>query len=453
LSNSVVKAINTLWKGDSLRARFARGAVWAFIGTAISQGLTLISSIVTARFLGNTGFGELGIINSTVGMFGTFAGFGLGLTTTKYVAELRAEEPDRTGRIIGLATLVATISGGLMSLGLFIFAPLLAAHTLAAPPLATELRIGSLLLLFNALNGVQTGTLSGFEDFKAIAQSNLVRGVLSFPTMIVGVFLWRLPGAVWGLVLSSAIGWLINHAILLNKSRNARIRVTYTSVWREGRVLWHFTLPAFVANASVGPITWLTNTLLINRPNGYAELGVFNAAYQWRTAMLFLPSLIGQVVLPMLSSLQGEKGRQSARNILLGAVVLNGTIVLLALLPILFLGNRIMALYGPSFASRGAVLWITGVTAGLYAVETPVGDVIAASGRMWLGALMNVGWACTLFGSAWFFLQYERGADGLASAYLAAYLVHAIWTFWFANRVLGGFRNVRDCNSDVTEHS
>jgi O-antigen/teichoic acid export membrane protein len=180
----------------------------------------------------------------------------------------------------------------------------------------------------------------------------------------------------------------------------------------------------------------MVNALLINRPRGYSEMGVFNAAYQWRTAMIFLPTLIGQVVMPMLSSLQGEKGRQSARKILLGATLLNALFVLPALLPILFLSNRIMAFYGPGFASRGMVLLVTALTAGLYAIETPMGDIIAASGRMWLAALINLGWACVFVGSAWFFLRIGWGADGLAAAYLIAYSVHATWTFWLARRIV-----------------
>jgi O-antigen/teichoic acid export membrane protein len=402
----------------------------------ISQGLTLVSSIVTARLLGSTGFGEYGMINSTVGMFGTFAGFGLGLTTTKFVAELRTSDPERAGRIIGLTSIVAALSGGLISLGLFLFAPLLATHTLAAPQLVSELRMSSLLLFFNALIGVQTGTLAGFEAFRTIAKLSLAKGLLSFPLMIAGVLTWRLPGAVLGLVAASFIGWLINNLILRKKSRDAGIRATYVGVWREGRVLWSFAFPAFLANASVGPVTWMVNALLINRPRGYSEMGVFNAAYQWRTAMIFLPTLIGQVVMPMLSSLQGEKGRQSARKILLGATLLNALFVLPALLPILFLSNRIMAFYGPGFASRGMVLLVTALTAGLYAIETPVGDIIAASGRMWLAALINLGWACVFVGSAWFFLRIGWGADGLAAAYLIAYSVHATWTFWLARRIV-----------------
>ncbi|NOZ40854.1 MAG: oligosaccharide flippase family protein [Planctomycetes bacterium] len=74
-------------------------------GAVISRGLMLVASILVARMLGKTVYGELGMIRSTVGMFGVFAGFGLGLTATKHVAEFRESDPERAGRIVGFTEL------------------------------------------------------------------------------------------------------------------------------------------------------------------------------------------------------------------------------------------------------------------------------------------------------------------------------------------------------------
>lgn len=429
-------AFSRALKADSLRARFARGAIWSLAGALISQGLTLIASIVTARILGKVGFGQLGMVNSTIGMFGTFAGFGLGMTTTKYVAEYRAIEPARAGRIIALTTSMAAISAGLFTFLLISFARPIASAMLAAPQLSLELRVGALLLFVNTINGVQTGTLSGFEAFKEIAASNFIKGIFSFPALIGGTLLWGLPGAVLGLVLAGGIGWLANRIMLHRQCKYYGISVAFGEMWKERTILMDFAMPAFLANAAIGPITWVANTMLVNQRNGYAELGVFNAAYQWRVAMLFLPGLIGQVVLPMLSSLSHGQHHHSTQRIVLGAIGLNALFVLPVLLPILFLSNRIMGLYGSGFASQGWVLVITAVTATLYAVETPVGDIIAASGKMWVGAYMNLSWAVTLLCAGWFFLRQGWGAGGLAIAYLIAYATHAIWTFRVAGSIL-----------------
>jgi O-antigen/teichoic acid export membrane protein len=421
---------------DSLRGRLAWGAFWSLVGAVVSQGSILAASVITARSLGAVGFGELAIINSTMGMFGVFAGFGLGMTATKHVAQFRIEDPVRAGRIIALSSVVALATGGLISVALFIFAPILAARTLAAPHLVLEFRIGALLLLCNALNGAQTGALCGFEAFKSIAHANLMRGLFSFPLTVGGGLWWRLPGAVCGLVLAAAIACLVNQWVLRSECRRAAVPIRYGAILSERRVLWDFSLPAFLSSAMVAPASWATATMLVNQPNGYAEMGVFNAANQWRTALLFLPGLIGQVVVPILSSVQNAGGRHTARRVLLGSVLTNGLCTVPVLLVLLPCSNWIMSFYGPAFSSRGAIFQVLLLSAALLAIQTPVGNLIAAFGRMWAGLLMNAGWAACFLGVAHGLLALGWGAQAIACAYLAAYLVHALWTFWFAATLL-----------------
>jgi O-antigen/teichoic acid export membrane protein len=88
-------------EASDIGIRLARGVFWSMAGAMISRGLMLVATVAVARLLGKTGYGELGMIQSTVGMFGVFAGFGLGLTATKHVAELRQSDPIRAGRILG----------------------------------------------------------------------------------------------------------------------------------------------------------------------------------------------------------------------------------------------------------------------------------------------------------------------------------------------------------------
>ena len=99
--------------------------------------------VIIARLLDLDTFGQFGMIQSTVGMLGIFAGLGLGLPSTKYVAEFRTQDPARAGRIIALGSTVAILSGGLLTLVLLAFAPLFASKLLNAPELTGELRIAS----------------------------------------------------------------------------------------------------------------------------------------------------------------------------------------------------------------------------------------------------------------------------------------------------------------------
>lgn len=410
--------------------------MWSLIGAVISQGSNLAASVITARLLGREQFGEYGMILSTVGMLGTFAGLGLGVTATKYVAELRSHDPERAGRIIALGCAVAIASGGILALALLAYAPVLAARTLNAPALADELRIASVLLFFNAFNGAQIGALAGCEAFQAIARINLVRGIVTFPITVGFVLLWQLPGAIWALAVTAAVTCLLSQLSLRQQCVAAGIRSQFRSAWTERRVLWTFSAPAFLSGALVGPVAWAANTMLVNQPGGYAEMGVFSAANQWRAALLFLPGLIGQVAVPMLASLQNAAGRRPARKVLVGSMLTNALCTVPVLFVLLPCSRWIMSFYGPAFSTRGHVFEVSLLSAALLAIQTPVGNLIIAFGRVWVGFAMNAGWAACLLATAHALLAFGWGAQALACAYLAAYLAHALWTFWFAAAVL-----------------
>src|SRR5664280_450460 len=107
LRNVTPPALEGLWtrlESSPVGGRLLRGAFWSMAGTMVSRALALAASVLAARIIGKTVYGELGIIQSTVGMFGALAGFGMGTTASKFVAELRGKDPAKAGRIIALSS-------------------------------------------------------------------------------------------------------------------------------------------------------------------------------------------------------------------------------------------------------------------------------------------------------------------------------------------------------------
>jgi hypothetical protein len=67
----------------------------------------LVAMILVARVLRQVSFGELGLIESTLGMARLMAGLGLGETATRFVAKYATSDPLRAGRVIPLITSVS----------------------------------------------------------------------------------------------------------------------------------------------------------------------------------------------------------------------------------------------------------------------------------------------------------------------------------------------------------
>ena len=198
-------------------------------------------------------------------------------------------------------------------------------------------------------------------------------------------------------------------------------------------MLSKFSLPLLIANLMVGPVNWASGAMLFNRPGGDAQMGAFAAANQWFTALLFFPNLLGQSVLPMMSERLSVADNRRSFQLLKLSIGLNSFLVV----PIIILGLAsplIMAWYGQEFRSDWKTLCFTLFTAGLLAIQMPVGQIIIASGKIWPGLLMNTGWALVYLLGAW--LLVGQGATGLAAARLGAYILHAAWTFWYVLHLL-----------------
>jgi len=409
-------------ESSPLGARLARGAFWSLTGAFVSRAMTLASSILVARILGRETFGELGIIQSTVGMFGTIAGFGLGLTANKHVAEFRVKDPARAGRIVALAALFAMLTGGLTSAALAMLAPWLAQRTLAAPQLAGLLRIGALYLLVSAVNGAQAGALAGFEAFRAIATRSLWAGIATLPLMVGGAYLAGLHGAVWGMIGGMALNCLLNQLALRREARVAHVILSYRGCLAECPLLWRFSLPAFLAGVMVGPVVWGGQTLLVNRPNGYSEMGLFTAVNVVSNVLLLVGQVLGAPLLPVMSH-ERDSGNEH-----LGRVNMLSTWALGAIPAVLLLSapELIQAAYGKQFSGAAfrhafalAILFtaIQSYKQGMYRVLT-------ARSMMWWAFTSNLQWAATFLLAAYFLVRF--GAVGLVLAYLIGYAVNTV---------------------------
>ncbi|HWD91554.1 MAG TPA: oligosaccharide flippase family protein [Verrucomicrobiae bacterium] len=415
-------ALRPLWAkfpSSPLSARLARGVFWSLIGAAVARGTGVLSAIIVARVLGISAFGEFTIIQSTVGLFGTFAGLGLGITATKYVAELRESDPQRCGRVISLILLIAVAGGIVAGIALFVFADWLATRTLAAPQLAPILRYGCALALFTALQGVYTGALGGFEAFKRVAQINWIGAMLGTSAMVGCTFAAGLPGAVWGSVLQVAISCVLGHIALSKEAARCGVKMMWPSHLEDFRILWRFSLPAFLSSILISPANWACNTLLVNQDHGFREIALVNAAGQWKNFLSFLPLMMTSVLVPIFSNLYHAGEAQTFNKLLWKNVLTNFCVCLLLALPLAILAPWILERYGSVFRQGVPIFLITIGGTALVAVNNLFSRAMQATGRAWLDFGFTAIWSAVLVSACFFLIPAHKGV-GLAVAHLLA---------------------------------
>lgn len=422
--------------------RLLSAAGWSFAGTVLGRLLALISQVLLARLLGAQGFGELMMVLTTLGLFQMFAELGLGMTCAKYVAEARRNDVQKAARIIGLSVVVAVGMGLLGVILAVCVASWLSTNLLGAPYLADLVRIGSLKILFSALNSVQVGALAGLEAFRTIAHVNCVSGLLTLACMTVGALWFDITGAVWGSSLAMALTWVFAHFAQRLQTRKHGLVISFHGLWRERTALWAFSIPAILGDSIAAPATWASSALLVNQPNGFIENGVYNAASQLFTALCMIPTILGAAILPILSEQIASNEIRNVKKIVLASVLAN----IALMLPCIFIGcifsSDIMALYGREFKSSSFTLIVSIITCVFVGVLTPALQLIAASGRMWAQFRIKLGWSIVMV--AIVFWSVSLGALGVAFARLVAYAVIGVLVAAWLLQFSGFFRHPSD---------
>lgn len=417
-----------------LARRFLGGAAWAFIGTVASSGITLVTMIFVARLLGKETYGQFVLIQSTLSMVGVFAGFGIGATATRYIAALKLCDTSRLGHILALSERTVLLFGIVVSCSLAVLSGSIATDVLSAPELALPLSIAAFAVFFTAMDGYQKSVLIGFESMRALAIGTVAGVSVSLPVMLLAADWFGLDGVAGALVVGVLLQSAISRTQAVRQLRRYGVRLDAHGCLVEWRVIRDFAFPALLAGVLVTPTHWVCQALLANTPSGYAELAVLGVAMQWFNVIMLLPSIAGRMVLPILTEYVSSDNHVDSKRLLLLAIKANAVIALPMAGVIAALSPWIISLYGPEFQSGSLVLAIAVLTAALLAIMSPVGNMVAAASRMWLGVLMNLGWALFYIGFAYLYLEF--GALGIAGAMGAAYLMHSIWVALWTRKIL-----------------
>ena len=175
---------------------------------------------------------------------------------------------------------------------------------------------------------------------------------------------------------------------------------------------------------------------MLARGSGYAEVGLFNAAFQWQTVMMFLSIAVSNLGLPMLSAALPERAIAKYKRLLGVNFALTVGLTLVVAMPTALGAGWIMSLYGHQFHSGAGVLRLVCLATVLSAMNITVGQAIwsldAAVSGMILGLLRGL----ALLTGAYYLAG--KGATGLAGAYVfmgvVQTIVQAPFMFWLLRK-------------------
>lgn len=416
-----------------IRTRLLNGLFWTIVMTGLIQGGTIISSILTAHFLGIIEFGKFGIIYTSIITVAGFAATGLGPTTTKVISELRTTSPDRAGKLLALCSIISLITGIVYCTGLFIAAPWVADKILHAKELTSQLRIGAIYVLIFAINNYQIGALSGFEAFSRIARFSAIEGSLSIFLTLTLTWQLGLDGAVLSMVIAALISCLLYQRVLRAQCRHNNIRISYSNLKVELPNILHIALPAALSGCLGSLAVFGVNAMLVRRPGGFTQMAIFNAASSIRSVVRLIPTTLNRVSSPLLCNLLASKEYHRYKRTFWACLGMNLAFSISMSLVLYLCAYPLLRLFGKQFPDGQGVFGLLLIGAVMECLAISLYQQMYSHGRLWLQCAVSLIWSVLLLTCTWFWI--ENGASALAASYLVAWLSATILYAFIARKI------------------
>jgi O-antigen/teichoic acid export membrane protein len=163
-------------------------------------------------------------------------------------------------------------------------------------------------------------------------------------------------------------------------------------------------------------------------------LAIYNAADKWKIALLFLPQILFQVTLPMLSHSYAADKHRDCRRIVSAALLSTIGVTGGGAIVVVLLSRFLMSAYGPGFAGGATVLTLSALAAIVSAVYTVGSSALWALGKPSQMLRIDVAKTALLLGLCG--AGYASSARKVAFAYLLAFSVGSVFVMLAVQRQL-----------------
>lgn len=314
---------------NSVSKKVTSSFAWKITERIVSRGISLIVQIILARILLPSDFGSLAIIVSITNYALLFVQSGLS------TALIRKKEIDQ-GDVSTVLTASLVVAFIMYSI-LFLLSPFLSLF-FEIPELVWPIRVLSLILFLNAINGVQSALLARKFKFKQI----LIKSLISVPLSgIIGVIMAYMGFGIWSLIAQNMIGILLTVVVMLF-GLDYKLRIGFN--WKKAKSLYAFGGKILFTNLING-LYDASRTLAIGKKYNSESLAYYDKANTYTYYIdQIVNSSMASVLLPTFSQYQDdekklcEMARRSVKTtsfimipILFGCASISGVLIPLLL--------------------------------------------------------------------------------------------------------------------------
>lgn len=386
------------------RSKLVSDSFWSIFGNGLGSGLLLLAGIIIARFLGSDLYGEYGMVKSTMFYIASFSTFGLGITSTKYVAQFSKDKKEYVKEIISDSLKITFWSSLILSFFLVAFARPLS-EWLDSPGLTTPFQYLGLIIICRSINMTQVGILGGIKNYRASAINAFISGLSMLIICVPLTFYFSINGALISLLISQIINCILNYISI----KYIILKLSFQQKGNFIKELLVFSFPVALQESTYFIGHW-GGLLILTKLSSINEVGLFSAASQWNAMILFIPSTLYNVVISHLSSNLDSSNNQIKIMKIMLAVNFISTLV--PFIMVWICSGWIESFYGTSFKGMGNILTVLVCSSIFTCCSNVFRSQFIAHGKNWLLLFIRTFKDCIFLITAFILIRHCNGIDG-----------------------------------------
>ena len=240
--------------------------------------LSVLTTKVSAIFLGPAGSGIYGLISSTLMTTEAVVGCGLGTSPVKEISQANARgDADKVASIYCSLNWLIWITGLIGTLCIFVFASQLSELAFGNVEYASWFRILSVTVLMNQMVSGQFAMLTGLQQYKLIARQRIIAGAIGASVSILFYYMLGINGII-PVILLTSLSNLVVSLLVVRKIKLGKCSMKPVEAIRMGG-------PMLKMGISIGlsyALTHLAGFLIrvyISNLSDVATVGLFTASF------------------------------------------------------------------------------------------------------------------------------------------------------------------------------
>jgi O-antigen/teichoic acid export membrane protein len=357
---------------ESLRSILGGASVFVS-GQAFVKLAGFVINALLIRGLGPELYGVYSYAKSFIDISTTVTTLGSDVAVLRFLPAFETD-PDRQNRVLGAAS-VASLFGSLLAAGgLFVLAPALNQYTLDQPVFTDVLRVFALVLPFDTLAKLVSGTFRGIElATYQVFITKVLRPVLQLGAIVIALLMgFSLLETIGALVVASVgIAVLAGFALY----RRTELRPAFPGPAAEASEFFEYSMPLMFSRAG---------SVLYNRIDIFMvgfflsseAVGFYNIGFLVASVVALPLAGLSQIFTPIASRLFEASDYDELDSLYSTVTRWTFSASLLAALLAIVYAREILALFGPAVVRGAPVLQLFALGQLLNAAVGPSNDLL-----------------------------------------------------------------------------